>query len=101
MLRTAYRLVTGAIISWALLWSGTPRLCGQLAGKKGANDLVIADGGTSAATVVVAPKAGEWEARAARDLAHYIERMSGAKVPVADTDDAAAKALAGNHPVLV
>lgn len=48
-----------------------------------AEDLVIAEGGKSTATIVVAAAAGEWEKRAGADLAHYIELLSGAKVPVA------------------
>jgi hypothetical protein len=48
-----------------------------------AEDLVIAEGGKSTATIVVSVAAGEWEKRAAADLAHYIELLSGAKVPVA------------------
>lgn len=76
-------------------------LFAQVAGVSNDSDLVIADQQASSATVVVSPKAGEWELRAAKDLAHYIERMSGAKVGVADTDDAATKALAGDGPLLV
>lgn len=48
-----------------------------------AGELVIADGGKSDATIVVSAQAGVWEKRAATDLALYIERLSGAKVPVA------------------
>lgn len=47
-------------------------------------DIVVADAGKSAATIVVAADAGVWEKRAAADLALYIERMSGAKVTVAN-----------------
>jgi len=49
-----------------------------------ADDLVIADAGKTAATIVVSPQAGEWEKRAAADLARCIELMSGAKAPVAN-----------------
>ena len=73
----------------------------QLVGTSGASDLVIADKQASEAVVVVAPKAGEWELKAAKDLVYYIERLSGAKVALADTDEAAAKALAGKGPVLI
>jgi hypothetical protein len=90
-----------ALIALALLLSQGRPLSAQVAGTSGAADLVIAEKGTSAATVVVVPKAGEWEERGARDLVHYIERMSGAKATLADTDAAAAKALAGTAPVLV
>jgi hypothetical protein len=76
-------------------------LFGQVVGTSGPADLVIAEKGASATTVVVLPTAGEWELRAARDLVHYIERMSGAKPALADTDAAAAKAISGSGPVLV
>ena len=52
---------------------------GQTAGTAGANDLVIAQGGASTATIVVSAQAGKWEKQAAEDLQKYIERMSGAK----------------------
>ncbi|HYG76467.1 MAG TPA: DUF4838 domain-containing protein [Planctomycetota bacterium] len=47
-----------------------------------AEDLIIADAGKTDATIVVSAQAGEWEKRAAADLALYIERMSGAKPAV-------------------
>src|SRR5688500_20355641 len=55
----------------------------QIAGKSGANDLVIAQDGTTKATVVVAADAGPYEKRAAEDLVKYIEMMSGAKPELA------------------
>src|SRR4051794_2973974 len=74
----------------------------QLAGEAAADALVVADGGKSTATIVVSSKAGEWEKRAAADLALYIEKMTGAKVLVANTDDAVGKALAEKAaPVLI
>ncbi len=57
-------------------------------------DLVIADQGATTAVIVVAPQAGEWEKRAASDLALYIERMSGAK-------PGTAAAPAGDGPQLI
>ena len=74
---------------------------GQTAGVPGANDLVIAQGGASTATIVVAVDAGQWEKAAAGDLAKYIERMSGAKVPIASTTEAIATALKVATPVLI
>src|SRR4051794_40148173 len=59
---------------------------GQVAGVSGADDLVIAQGGASSAIVAVSPKAGEWEKRAANDLVHYIELLSGARAQLANTD---------------
>lgn len=49
-----------------------------------ADDLVIAEGGKSSATIVVSPRAGEEEKRAAADLARILERMTGAKIPVGE-----------------
>jgi hypothetical protein len=65
-----------------------------------AEDLLIADKSTSEATIVVSPQAGEWEKRAAADLALYIEKMSGAKLPVANTADGIATALKTKKPLL-
>lgn len=58
------------------------------AGKSGKADLTIASGGKSGAVVVVAPDAGTWEQRAASDLVKYIERMSGAKPTLANSQEA-------------
>ena len=74
---------------------------GQTAGTAGAKDLVIAHGGASAAAIVVAADAGQWEKAAAGDLAKYIERMSGAKVPIASTPEAIAAALKAAAPVFI
>lgn len=45
------------------------------------DDLIIADGGKSTATIVVGASPGAWEARAAADLSTVLERMTGAKIP--------------------
>lgn len=93
---------TAVWVTVAIFLGGSPfSVQAQVAGKSGAPDLVVATKGASTATVVVVPKAGPWELQAARDLAHYIERMSGAKIALADTDAAAAKALAGTAPLLI
>lgn len=73
----------------------------QVAGKSGASDLIVADGGNSAAMVVVSPNAGEWEKRAAADLAKYIEMISGAKPALADTAEAVQAAMAAQGPLLI
>ncbi len=52
------------------------------AGTLTAADLVIADHKATTATIVVAPSAGRWEAKAAAELARVITLMSGATVPV-------------------
>lgn len=93
------RLTTAA---WCAVILVSSTLRGQVAGAPGGQDLVIAANGQTAATVVVSPGAGEWEKRAAADLALYIGKMSGAPAgTVADSPDAIAAALAGAGPVLV
>ena len=60
-------------------------LSAQVAGKPGATDLTVAADGRTTAVVVVAADAGEWEKRAAADLAGYVGRMTGATPKVVDT----------------
>lgn len=64
-------------------------------------DLVFANRGKTSAVVVVSPKAGVWEKKAAADLVHYIQRMTGARPALADTDAAAAAALKSSNPLLI
>jgi hypothetical protein len=66
-----------------------------------AAELLIAEGGTTRATVVVAPDAGEWERRGADDLATYIERMCGARPALAEDAHAIAAALKQSTPLLI
>jgi hypothetical protein len=66
-----------------------------------AEELTIAAGGQTRAVVIVGPAAGKWEKRAATDLVHYIELMSGAKPALADTADDAAVALNSGAPLLI
>ena len=75
----------------------------SVAGTSGPDDLVIADGGRTAAVAVVAPglSRGSWEYRAAADLVKYIEMMSGAKPELADTREKIDSALQGDGPVLL
>jgi len=73
----------------------------QVAGKSGANDLVIAQNGATQAAIVVAPDAGTWEKRAAEDLQKYIEMMSGAKPILSDTDKFNIDVLRGINAVFV
>lgn len=74
---------------------------GQTAGKSGPDDLVIAAEGKTTATILVGADAGEWEKKAAADLVLYIERMTGAKPALADTDEAAKAALTAKSPLLL
>ncbi|MFW6039411.1 MAG: DUF4838 domain-containing protein, partial [bacterium] len=68
--------------------------------------LMIAKDGQTEATIVVDAEATEdndrqWERRAADDLAHYIELMTGARPTVTDEPEAIQAALDGDGPVLV
>ena len=71
------------------------------AGSPAASELVIAKDRASDAVIVRAPGAGPHERLAAEDLAKYIEMMTGAKLPIADTSDAVAAALASRRPLLI
>lgn len=51
---------------------------GQIAGKSGASDLVIAANGKAEVSIAIAKEAGEWEAKAAQDLARCMQLMTGA-----------------------
>lgn len=86
-----------------------------------AADLNIVQDGQSTAQIVVAPEAFQvnvlapavgnrpartslarrWEAQAATDLAKYVELMSGAKLPVAQTSESIVTALQSPGPVFV
>ena len=66
-----------------------------------ADELMIADKGATEATIVVSPQAGTWEKQAATDLVLYIERMSGAKVPIANTPESIAAAQKAKTPLLI
>jgi hypothetical protein len=81
---------------WLILW-GLDRHAVLAADR----DLVIADRGKTTAVVVLSPKAGMWEKRAADDLVHYTELMTGARPALANTDDAVAAALKGSTPALI
>lgn len=72
-----------------------------VAGKPGSHDLTIADAGRTEAVVVVAPDAKKWERRAAEDLVHYIDLMSGARPMLATNRAAIDAVLKGEAPVLL
>lgn len=59
-----------------------PAAWGQVAGKSGTNDLVVATGGQAQVVVVVSKQAGEWEKKGADDLAKYIGQMTGGRPAV-------------------
>jgi hypothetical protein len=64
-------------------------------------ELPIAVGGEIKAVVVVSPQAGNFEKRAAADLAKYIGMMCGAEPPIANSQVLIDAAMAGTRPVLV
>lgn len=76
-MRTLLRLVLAA-----LLLAAPPWLQAQVAGEPVADALRVVRDGAAAATVVVDPRAGELERAAAADLVKYVERMTGARLPV-------------------
>lgn len=89
------------LVTLAIAVIHTSLASAQIAGKPGAADLIVASSGRSDAIVVVSPKAGPWEKRAAADLAKYIGKISGATPKVADTAEAAAAAMKAATPVLI
>lgn len=72
-----------------------------LAATAGDDELVIAANGKTGAVVVVSAKAGEWEKRAAADLVHYVQLLSGARPALADDAPKIAEALKGSSPLLI
>lgn len=76
-------------------------LCCHVNVASASDHLVIASGGRTQATVVVAATAGPWERRAAQDLVIFIERMTNARPALVDRSEAASVALLGSAPVLV
>lgn len=63
--------------------------------------LIVVQDGRTDAVVIVAPDARTWERRAADDLVHFIELMSGARPGVADSAAAVEAAKAARAPVLL
>ncbi len=66
-----------------------------------AEDLTIAEGGTSRAVIAVSPQAGTYERMAAEDLAKYVEIMSGAKLALADSAVSIQRVLREPTPVFI
>lgn len=83
-----------------MFWGGVFWLA-LLGAQAGAAPLIIARDGATTATVAVAADAGRWERQAARDLVHYIFRLSNARPALAETPEAIERALAGPGPVLL
>ena len=67
----------------------------------GAGTLTVVENGKPRATIVASATPGPQEKLAVEDLVKYVEMMSGATLPVANTADAARTALGGTQPVLV
>lgn len=98
---TRSRLAILTVITLLAIHEASIVCAAPVAGTSGPNELVIAEAGKSAATVVVSPDAGPWEKRAAEDLHHYIEAMSGAKPAMANTADTVAAALKSSGPLII
>ena len=73
-----------AVPTMTLLLLGSGAVCAQLAGQRVTDELLIAEGGRTAAAAVVSPEAGRWEKRAAADLVKYIQLMTGAAPELAE-----------------
>jgi len=71
------------------------------AGRLQQHALTIARDGKSDAVIVLAPNAGRYERQGAYDLAHYIDMMTGAVLPIAETPEVIEKALASERPLLI
>ncbi len=71
------------------------------AGESGDADLVIASGDRTNARIVVSPPPGRWEKKAAEDLTHHIERMTGAEIPVLRERHAIDASLNAGAPMLI
>ena len=63
----------------AFMFGSVSTTLAAVVGASGSDDLVIVEGGKATATIAVAADAGPQEAKAAEDLATYIEMMSGAR----------------------
>ncbi len=70
-------------------------------GQPGQPDLIIASRGQSGARIVVSPTAGPWEKKAAEDLTHYIQRMTGARIPIVGEHRGIDAALRTTSPLLI
>lgn len=90
------------ISAWLILSIGGTHAGAAVAGRKGMNELKIVTSGRSKAVIVVSAEAGKLERLAADDLARYIERMSGAKLPVLSAEAEVRQAMQETQkPVLV
>lgn len=93
------------LVSGLLVGCGSTGLAADaVVGTDASRGLVITDAGRTNAIVAVAPGLEDksWERRAARDLVHFIQLMSGAELELADTDEAVKAALGQkDRPVLV
>ena len=93
--------LVSAALAFLVLTACSQGIRATTAGEPMVGELVIVSDGTSDSTILVSPEAGQWEKRAAVDLAHYIKLMSGASVSIADTEEAVAAAMDTARPLLV
>jgi hypothetical protein len=87
--------------AYASLWVVLAACGTSFAPRLHATPLVIAEKASTRTTIVVRAAAGAWEARAAKDLAKYIEMMTGASPGIADTTESIEKALGRDDPIIL
>jgi hypothetical protein len=97
----SWRRALFAIAVAAVTGSVDPPAVAATAGERGTQPLVVAENGKSAALILMSPRAGQYEAQAARDLQKYIAAMTGAVPEIVDDAQSIRAALAGGRPLLV
>jgi hypothetical protein len=96
-----YKSIRRTVLIILLIFLYEQPLSAQVIGTLDSAALTIVDNGITQAVVVVSPQAGTWEKRAADDLVHYIELMTGAKAALANTDESINTALGSKWPQLI
>jgi hypothetical protein len=81
--------------------SGIWVVCLLLPTVAAAKELVLVEDGQAGCRILVREDAGEWERRAAEDLAKYMEMMSGVGVPLVDDAGEIEDALRGDEPLVL
>lgn len=95
------RIIAFLLLTAALAGMPAHHAIGAAAGLHDPRPLTVVDGGKSNAAILVAPQAGRFESQAARDLQKYISLMSGVALPLIDTPEKIAEALASARPLLI
>ncbi|MBW3541449.1 MAG: DUF4838 domain-containing protein [Planctomycetes bacterium] len=94
-------ILLSTVMSFAALLVAPHGAVAATAGKSGDDNLILASGGETDAVVVVSPQSGEYEKRAAADLAKYVELLCGARPRIANEPATVEAALKGSQPVLI